>query len=351
MGDGFADPAELARTGDGGEGAGAPLTILTVGIEKHYSYIRRQLEMIDALNPGADYRFIVVDNAAHGTPALSIDDPRCEVLAGVDPEPLPVAGRGSYHHATALNLAIRRVKTRYALVIDPDLFVVYRNWIAECLDHVQRRDLAFFGVPWHSRWYRKWRDFPCVHFLLIDLFKVPVDEIDFMPALVEDRRMDDSPRSNWMKKHMPLIYARLLIETRRDTGWKLRRMFGRMKVDLALPVVDLGRELTKPKHLQTARGRWLERRMPRRWRFLPVPGSCVYVEDAPGFASAPFQELEPEKFVWRGAPFAFHMRRNVRDKIFGRHDQGLEEPALALVLEQVAQGRPWLDWRLDATVR
>ncbi len=214
-----------------------------------------------------------------------------------------------------------------------------------------RRDLSFFGVPWHSRWYRKWRDFPCVHFLLIDLAKVPVDRIDFIPTLVEDRRMDESPRSLWMKKHTPLLYARMLIETRRDTGWRLRQRFGRRKVDLALPVVDLGKELTKPKHLQSARGRWLERRMPRRWRFLPAPGACVYTEEAPGFANAAFQELEPEKFVWRGAPFAFHMRRNVRDKVFGRHDQGLEEPALAAVLEQASRGGPWLDWRLDLPVR
>ena len=51
--------------------AGSPgLTILTVGIEKHYGYIRRQLQMIDALNPGADFRFLAVDNAvAAGDPA------------------------------------------------------------------------------------------------------------------------------------------------------------------------------------------------------------------------------------------------------------------------------------------
>lgn len=351
MGDGFADPAEITAAESGAARAGTALTILTVGIEKHYAYIRRQLQVIDALNPGADYRFLVVDNASLGIPALSIDDDRCEVLAGVDPDALPVEGRGSYHHAAALNMAIRMVKTRFALVIDPDLFAVYPNWIAECLDHMQRRDLAFFGVPWHSRWYRKWRDFPCVHFLLMDLAKVPVEEVDFTPAIVEDRRMDDSPRSTWMKKHLGVIYSHLLIETRRDTGWMLRERFKGAKVDLALPVVNLASELTKPKYLQSARGRWLERRLPPRWRFLPAPGTCVFTEDAPGFANAAFRELEPEKFVWRGAPFAFHMRRNVRDKVFGRHDQGLEEPALAAVLEQVSQGRPWVDWRLDYAVR
>jgi len=217
----------------------AELTILTVGIEKHYGYIRRQLQMIDAMCPGAAFRFLVVDNAAREVPDLVIDDPRAEVIAGVDPEPLPVAGRGSYHHAAALNLAIRKVETRYALVLDPDLFVIYRGWIDECLDHMRRRDLAFFGVPWHPRWYRKWRDFPCVHFLLIDLAKAPAAELDFTPAVVEDREKDERPLAQWLKKHASLLHARLLIETRRDTGWKLRERFGGARTDLILPVVDL----------------------------------------------------------------------------------------------------------------
>ena len=331
---------------------GAPeLTILTVGIEKHYGYIRRQLQMIDALNPGADFRFLAVDNAAKGEPALKIDDPRAEVLAGVDPAPLPEAGRGSYHHAAALNMAVRRVTTRYALVLDPDLFVVYRNWIAECLEHMKRRDLRFFGVPWHPRWYRKWRDFPCVHFLLIDLSKVPAAELDFTPAVVEDRDKDESPRSLWLKKHASVTYARMLIETRRDTGWKLRQRFGLAGSDLISPVVDLDAELNRPKHLQSARGRWLEGLMPRRWRFLPAAGTWTRPEDAPGFAADAFDDLEPEKFVWRGAPFAFHMRRNVRDRVFGRHDQSVEEADLAAVLAEAAKAGPWVGWRLDPSVR
>jgi hypothetical protein len=328
-----------------------PLTILTVGIEKHYGYIRRQLQMIDALNPGADFRLLVVDNAAIETPQLQIDDPRCEVIAGIDPEPLPLPGRGSYHHAAALNLAIRKVETRYALVIDPDLFVVCRNWIAECMGHVRRRDLTFFGVPWHPRWYRKWRDFPCVHFLLIDLARAPAQSIDFTPAIVEDRDKDERPLAQWLKKHASLWHARALIETRRDTGWKLRQRFGKSRSELILPVVDVEGQLTRPKHLHTARGRRLEGFVPRRWRFLPAEGTWLRPEDAPGFAAEALQDLDPELFVWRGAPFAFHMRRNVRDRVFGRHDQSLEEPDLAAVLAETQKGGPWLGWRLDGAVR
>ena len=344
------DSQALSRLPDPGvavveRSAAAELTILTVGIQKHYEYLRRQIEMIDALNPGADYRFLAVDNAALGKPNLVMDDPRCTVLAGVDAAPLPEQGRGSYHHAAALNMAIRTVRTRYALVLDPDLFVVYRNWIGDCIEHMRNRDLGFFGTPWHSRWYRKWRGFPCVHFLLIDLHKVPVEEIDFTPALVEDLDADASPQSAWLKTHAPLLYSRLLIETRRDTGWMLNHRFRRRyKVDLLQPVLDMDKELTRPIHLQTPRGRRFERRLPRRWSFLPSPGSYVPVGDAPGFAGAPFKALGPEQFVWRGAPFCFHLRRNVRDNVWGRDDQDVERDDLQLLLRQVAYDRPWTDW-------
>ena len=325
----------------------AELTILTVGIEKHYEYIRRQIEMIDALNPGAAYRFIAVDNAFGASPGLVLDDPRCTVLAGVDPAPLPEEGRGSYHHAAALNMALPRVQTRYALILDPDLYVVYRNWIADCLDHMRRRDLSFFGVPWHSRWYMKWRGFPCVHFMLIDLAKAPAAGLDFTPRLVEDHRKDDTPLSAWMKTHAPVLHTRLQLGTRRDTGWSLQRRFGRGRdVDLALPVVDLDNELTKPRHLQSDRGRWLERRVPLRWRFLPPDGDYVDPADAPGLQGAALRSLEPERFVWRGAPFAFHLRGVVREEVWGRTKQGAEHQALPAILDRIMQSPTWLEWNL-----
>ncbi len=322
------------------------LTIVTVGMEKHYGYIRRQLQLIDSLNPGQAYRMIAVDNATIGAPDLAIDDPRCEVLPGIDPSSLPEEGRGSYHHAAALNIAIRHVRTRFALILDPDLFVVYWRWVSECLEHIRANNLAFFGAPWHSRWYRKWRGFPCVHFLLIDLQQAPANEIDFTPALVEDRAKDASKVSTWLRVHAPLLYSRLLIESRRDTGWRLNQAFrGRCKVDLLEPVVDLAAELRAPTHLTTREGRRGERRLPRRWSFLPADGSYVSPCDAPGFDSGAFESLGPERFVWRGAPFAFHMRRNVRDFVLGHADQEPEEESLDAVLAEAAEGGVWTEWR------
>ena len=323
----------------------AQLTIITVGLEKHYDYIRRQLKLIDALNPGAACRFLVVDNAPRASAHLALDDPRCTVLPGVDAAPLPERGRGSYHHAAALNLAMPHVRTRYVLVMDPDLFVVRPRWIDDCIRHMQACGLTVFGVPWHTRWVRKWRDFPCVHFMLIDLQKAPPEQIDFTPALVEDLEADARPRSVWLKAHVPRIHNRMLLGSRRDTGWRLRKRFGHgHRVELALPVVDFDKELSKPPHLLTEAGRRLEHRLPRRWSYLPRPDHYVMATEAPGFGAEPFQRLGPEMFVWRGAPFCFHLRRNARDRIWGLTDQSAEKDDLDLLLNEVSTARPWSEW-------
>src|SRR4051794_27059150 len=96
--------------------AGGPtLTILTVVIEKHYDYIAQQIALFDALNPDVDWRLVVVDNAATGTPRLEVEDPRCTVMAGFEPGAFPAEGRGSYHHASALNAALPAALSRFLL--------------------------------------------------------------------------------------------------------------------------------------------------------------------------------------------------------------------------------------------
>ncbi len=298
-----------------------PLTILTVVIEKHYGYIGQQIALIDALNPGADYRLLVVDNASAGSPSLRVDDPRCTVIAGVDAANFPAEGRGSYHHAAALNGALAQVDTRHLLIIDPDFFVVRPGWIADCLHRMQDRALYFFGAPWHYLSFRKWRYFPCVHFLLIDLEKAKTDRLDFTPSIVEDRRWLNSAAAKWLKRRAPLLHSISLIESRRDTGWRLRRTFGRRgreRSEVLLPVLDVEIELDRPKSFGRPRSHWIEQLLPRRWSFLPAPGTWVDPADVQGLDQPELQSLDPETFAWRGAPFAFHMRRNMRDKGKGR---------------------------------
>jgi hypothetical protein len=338
----------VARTKSAPDARQPDLTIVTVVIRKHYGYIRQQLALIDALNPGQDFTLIVVDNAAKGRSRLRVKDRRCQVVPGIDASALPEAGRGSYHHAAALNSVLGRVKTRFLAVLDPDLFVLYRNWIGECLDHMRRRDLAVFGVPWNYASFRKWRYFPCVHFMLLDLTKLDVRRIDFSPAVADDRAAASSKPAGWFATHAPLAHARALLESRRDTGWRLHRALARRKgaSDVVLPVIDIEKAFVRPKYLRMAWAKRLERRLPRRWSFLPAAGTYVEPAEAPGLQHPAIRALAPESFVWRGAPFALHLRRNMRDKQPGRTEQDAkdEQAVLDWLLERVAASESWLDW-------
>jgi hypothetical protein len=326
----------------------ADLTILTVVIRKHYGYVARQLELADRLNPGAAYKMIVVDNTGAGRPELEVDDPRCRVLPGAPrDESLSTDYMGSYHHAAGLNSALGEVDTRFLLVLDPDLFPVYRNWIAECIEHMQHRGLSVFGVPWYYRWYRKYRYYPCVHFMLIDLHKIDLRSLDFTPALAQDHKREDSAAYELIKRIAPVTYTRMLIGTRHDTGWRIHQTYARRSGHghgLARPVIDVASEIIKPKQLATAAGQRRERKQPRRWSFLPAPGEYLEPGDAPGFGHWAFEQLEPERFVWRGAPFAFHLRSNVRDLVNAEHGRDIEAEALDDLFGRIGRSPAWTDW-------
>lgn len=314
----------------GESAAAARVTIVTVCVQKHYDLIRQSVALIRDLNPGFSYKILVVDNSSTERPGLFLDDPACEVIAGSPrDETKPSNCRNSYHHGAALNSALRWVTTPFLLVIDPDLFVVRPDWLSEMVEHMERRELAFFGVPWHPRWYNKYRDFPCVHLQLIDLRRVDPQELDFLPDIVNARdwsrglavdRFSASPGRRAFQALAAAVYqafyplaVRHRINCARDTGYWTWARFGlQAKAEVVSPVVDFPRHFVKPAHLARRWGMVLERTVPQRISFFPRPGSYVERKDVPSFEVAELEAMDPEMFVWRGAPFAFHIRGNIR---------------------------------------
>jgi hypothetical protein len=90
-------------------------------------------------------------------------------------------------HGEALDALLPHIETRFLLALDPDFYVVMPHWIELVLAHMERAELDFFGAPWHPRWVEKYRYFPCVHFLLIDLERVDRRSLIFRPPLLSPR--------------------------------------------------------------------------------------------------------------------------------------------------------------------
>jgi hypothetical protein len=242
-----------------------------------------------------------------------------------------------------------------------------------------RNGLCFFGTPWHPRWYSKYRGYPAVHFLLVDLDRIDGSRLDFMPAIVEkpvlgdrfprelktspeakgaseeaaDGGEESGPRSgvgkifHFLNDRVPLLRSRHRIHSSKDTGWRLWHDFGRTgryPAEILLPVFDFKRDLTKPRHLQTAWGRRIERFFPNRWSFVPAPGTYVTPKRAPGFEPPEFTTLKPECFVWRGAPFAFHLRRHVRDTVATGGVIRDEMTLLNTLFARLVSSPAWFSW-------
>ena len=356
---------------DGSSSSALDLAILTVCVERNYDDLRRNIALIDRLNPGVAWRLVIIDNSTGKDASFTVDDPRVEIRPGVPLDPTkPEDVRYSYHHAEALNQNVDDLGCRLLLIADPDLFVIYPNWMRDVTQYVLQKRLRFFGVPWHPRWYTKYRNFPCVHFMLIDLQQVPVDRLDFRPELVErpswSKRRQSADRESGIPAHpgnsnirtalmatarklgwrvlsavyragYP-IFSRHLVGSSHDTGWKIWNDFGRsarVRSEVVLPVVDRDADFTAPSFLTTKMGRLLEALLPARFRFLPRRETFIDPANATGFDTADFWLLAAEMFVWRGRPFAFHLRRHMTDQLKSPPAQDAEAAVLSRILEGV----------------
>ncbi len=272
----------------------------------------------------------------------------------------------SYHHAAGLNLALENVRTRYAVVIDPDLYVVRPNWLEDVIDHMTEHDLAVFGVPWNPRWYQKFRYFPCTHLMVIDLQKCRWRKDMLAPDLVRpggkyiSRFWLEFPEAVKQAKGGPLNHLlsnlptailedrrqRRTIGSSRDTGYSLLEEFKaqkRLKADTASPVFTprLGFMPATVTPLQ----RVLDRLLPDRWSYLPKKAGYVSTRGFDAFGYPDTRALGWEEFLWKGEPFAFHVRGELHRKPIGRTDDVQVINKLNAIL--AGMGRPPL---ADCTV-
>jgi hypothetical protein len=336
----------------GANGDTARLTICSV-IFKNAGLLRANANLTNQFNTDAsEWLWLAVDNSGASREAAEFGPPngnRFVVVPGT-PAPPPSKYSGSYHHGTALNLAIARVTTRFALILDPDFYIVRSEWIRDVLDYMISERVAVFGAPWHPRWYRKYRHFPCVHCMFIDLDEVPRSQLDFTPDLLNN----PSPFSSSLWQQCRQSFAegrrqsgltlvakrpvramiddlrqRLRIGTSRDTGYQVYRRLERLKrrVEVCQPVFRPAAERFLPDDvtpIQTAP--LAQRLLPERWCYLPTrPGYFSEV----GFrelGSVDITALGWEEFLWRGDPFGFHLRSSL---------SGRSEPEQLVALEGV----------------
>ncbi len=317
-----------------------PEDALTVCSVTHQStdYLLLNWALTKRLNSVNPKQWIVVENSPPDSGGrLTGQSSPFFVVDGCDYDP-STPPRPSYHHGLALNQALGFVQTRFVLVLDPDFFIVRPEWIQGVLRHMRSHGLAFFGVPWHPRRPIKYRYFPCVHCLFIDLEQTGADFLDFSPETRSGGRWSllcRSLRALSFRRQARRDFSLLTLSARRntigvsrDTGYRLFRAFGNERespqqcvLPVFLPERDLAPVLT-----------WWPNRMAEKL----LPDNLCYVPKRRGyFTKTGFRALgnfdaaavDWEEFVWQGSPFGFHVRRYGR-QVCDQKELDLLGPAL-----------------------
>ena len=221
------------------------LSIISVAFPD-FGLLEKNVELTMHLNPGLKSRWIAVDNTLEGPGACNSAVPSVEILPGV---PRPRArDKGSLHHAMALEKALQEIRTRFVLFMDPDFFVIRANWVEIVLSHVAEQGLGIFGSVWHPRWFYQYRNFPSVHFMLVDLHQIPLTQVDLKPLISDDRwwQIINRDRTPWPR----ILRDTLKAQRCRDTGWQLYR---RYRNDPAISVETLQPHYVPP---ADARYKW-----------------------------------------------------------------------------------------------
>ncbi len=323
-----------------------PLTIASV-IHKDTALLELNWQLARKLNPTSEFQWLVADNRLEnpGTP-LTFGGDQVKLVPGA---PLDTAiaqqVRASYHHALGLNQTIQHLNTRYALFLDPDYFIVQPDWIKLVLKHMEQSGLAFFGAPYHPKFYDKYRYFPCGICLFVDLERVPKETIDYLPEYdlanmpagweirVENefharlrRKMSELPRpvaaalaiaarASGVSK---LFQDRHRVQAARDTGYKIfSRYAGNPETpsECLVPVYRLPEDFSGPRHIFSGIPALLERKLPDNLSFIPKRPGYFTGRSFKDFGAPDAAGMGWEETLWNDRPFGFHMHGTLRKKL------------------------------------
>jgi hypothetical protein len=274
----------------------------------------------------------------------------------------------SYHHAFNLELALSKVKTRFAILLDPDLYVVRHNWLLELITRMKLEQLAVFGAPWNPRYFQKFRYFPATHFMILDLKKIAKADVNLLPDLLSlqsnfktefwrkyselensDKKWSELQRkvlfgANYRKAMLEDWAQRSLIGQARDSGYQLYEACAKrpdLKIETVNPVYDQSDGFVPPTVSRLQRE--MEKSIPevKEDRLFYLPRRDGYmVRKGFKFRGYPdFRALGWEEFIWMKSPFAFHIRGEVHRARLGEVQDSLLVDGLNAILKRYGSAR------------
>ena len=272
------------------------------GIYNDDRFLRVNEQLVKALNPNANFEWIAVNSMPE-----NVDFDYIKTVAGVSGEKIKDVFNyktGSIQHGMATNRGVMFTSGRFVCVMDHDFYIIQEDWIERVMSHMIVNDLAIFGAPYNPRWYFKYRDWPCIHFMVIDTEKIPKGALEFRPSLDEVRFQMMGKRSirEKLREYMLDINHPLKLRTSigqvQDSGSQIHKEYkGKVKVDMVVPVL-LG-------DLTNFYDRIIDLFVPRSMKLFPKKGTYTKHDFRVGGFGTMYGV---EEYLWHDFPFAFHFR-------------------------------------------
>src|SRR3989344_5037629 len=306
-------------------------------------------ELAEAKNPGISLPWVVADNTPPGFVGEKLNDKRFTFVPGareLEPEHITGYHRGktpSCEHGVVLNNFHKYVKTRFALIVDNDFFIIQKGWIDRVLRHMDENNITFFGSPFHPRYYHKLRYFPCPQLFFIDTKHMPLDSLNFMPLCdfsLESKQQNVQVQNKNMRSGVSLasrvrkiarfifgapdkynyhynpfsVRERGMIEGSFDTVTHILKSYR----DNPRAVSECLQPVFKPR-IDGGRGglyylanRIIEAFLPDRLCFIPKRSGYFTTR---GFKDRGYYDVQGvdqwwEELVWNNEPFGFHLRQH-----------------------------------------
>jgi hypothetical protein len=325
------------------------LTICSVSFYSR-DYLRFNSRLAKSLNHGLAPRWLVIENTPADSPeGITLESDGFEIINGIDSAGSRLAP-ASFHHALGLNKVLEYVDTRFVLLLDPDFYIIREDWISQVINYLNEKNLAFFGAPWHPKWYRKYRYFPCTHCLFIDLSQIRKKTLDFRPAYVKSNSTESVGAGVNIapSKRIFRILARIApaplrcmagfvydlnsnidgrkgIGGSRDTGYNVFQLYRRAKqvqFECIVPVYNPERDY--PVNSLNGLSRIIDGFLPDHASYMPKRGDSYTKSGFLEHICADTVHLGWEEFVWQSKPFAFHLRSQRQNRDFSKALKTLE---------------------------
>ena len=270
-------------------------------------FIQLNEDLIIQLNKNKDFNWIIVENSpAMSNNSVNLSNKNIKVIQGLRDNTYNAEhwAPHSLHHAKGLNIALKYVNTRYLIVMDPDFFVVLKDWMKIITKFMTRNNISIFGAPWNPKWSYKYRYFPSPHFTVYDLKKIPLKGLNFLPG---NKRFMGKKYLSFSRFYMNI--NRNFINSQPDTGWHIYKNYinsDEFSHFCIQPCFD-SKIFWKGGNLKL-NDKIVDFCFPDSWAFIPKKRNYYSTKFFKDYDYPDTTSIGCEEFIWDDKPFGIHFR-------------------------------------------